>query len=84
MISPKIPAAAAGIAAGAGPSTRTADRLPSSFVSVLIATTHDPPTRPEAVTGRRRGTRRRLPSERTSVTGGPVEPTGTGEDFVHR
>ena len=81
MISPKIPAASAGIV-GAGPSTRTAaDRLPSSFVSVLAATTHDPPTGPEVVTGH--------PDDRvavggTSAAGAPAEPIGTSQDFAHR
>ena len=68
MISPKISAASAGIIAGAGPSTRTADRLPSSFVSVLVATTHDPPTRHEAVTrpSTRSGRRERRACRRCS------------------
>jgi len=72
MISPKIPAASAGIAAGAGPSTRTADWPPSRFVSVLVATNHDPPARPEAVTR----TGDRVAVAGASVVGAPLRRSG--------
>ncbi len=50
MISPRTPAALAGIAAGAGPSTRTAPTGPRPGVmSALVSTPDDPPTSGESV-----------------------------------
>ena len=80
MISPSTPAALAGIVVGAGPSTRTASPIPSNFASVFVATTHDPPTRPAAVTG----PGYRADPSGTSTARAPGERIGTSQDFVHR
>ena len=78
MISPKTPAAPAGISNGAGPSTRTAALLPSSVVSVFFATTHDALARAPRVTDRGQA------PAADEIGRHPARPIGTSQDFVHR
>lgn len=78
MISPKTPAAPAGISNGAGPSTRTAALPPSSVVSAFLSTTHD------ALATAPRVTDSWQAHAAAEIDRHPSRLIGTSQNFVHR